>query len=109
MVVSVLARPKLTEVHPDAIMEYWPGTVQLRGVFEPRSVSKVVVDRTFLIEPIYAADGSITVSLPIFVPSSYMRLQLLTIFGDYSNSVWLKYAKHLSIGSLSSKVIYANT
>ena len=78
-------------------------------MFEPRSVTKVVVDRTLLIEPIYAADGSITVSLPIFMPSFYMRLQLLTIFGDYSNSVWLKYANHISIGSLSSKVIYSNT
>lgn len=52
--------------------------------------------------------GEIKIVAPIFNPSDYLRIQILTTFGDLTNSLFVKYVKHIQIFEASTSLVYVD-
>lgn len=88
--------PKLLTVTPDVILPYQQTNLLIQGEFTPLTVSYILINGQFRLSPVFTKNiGEIIVQAPVLNPSDYLRIQIETKFGDLTNSLFVKYVKHI--------------
>ena len=68
----------------------------------------MVVDQTKHVRIDRIGPGWIEIEKPVGTPSEVLRVQVESVYGTLSNSLFLRYVDHLQINQVSSDLIYVD-
>lgn len=80
----------------------------IEGNFSPETVIEIVFDGSLTIPATYNLNGQLLAKIPIVTPKAHLRVQLKTVFGEFSNSLYLDYRVHITNATLLTKIVYQN-